>query len=128
MQQPSGAHRHEVVVRRLYEAINRGDSAAVAAAFTPDAVWHGGGRSVEGADAIAGLVNTLHEASGGTLRVELHDVLANDEHGVALQVTRAERDGRLLEDRVVYVFHLRRGLITEAWFSGDPRVQDAFWD
>jgi ketosteroid isomerase-like protein len=59
--------------------------------------------------------------------IELHDVLANDEHAVALQVTQAERGGRMLSDRVVYVFHLRNGKIAEAWFNGDPRVQDDFW-
>jgi hypothetical protein len=43
------------------------------------------------------------------------------------QITRAERKGRRLADRVTCVFHLDRGKITEAWFNGDPRVQDEFW-
>jgi ketosteroid isomerase-like protein len=54
-------------------------------------------------------------------------VLANDDHAVALQIARAERNGRSLVDRVVYVFHLRDGKTAEAWFNGDPRVQDDFW-
>jgi hypothetical protein len=120
-------HPNELVIRRAYDAVNRGDVAGFAAAFVEDAVWHGSGTSISGAQAIAGLVGTLWEASGGTLHIELHDVLANDEHAVALQVTRAEREGRSLADRVVYVFHLRDGRITEAWFNGDPGVQAAFW-
>jgi ketosteroid isomerase-like protein len=92
-------------------------------------VWHGsGGAQISGSEAIGDLVRQLREASGGTLRIELHDVIANERHTVVLQVTRAERDGRLLADRVVYIFHLRDGLISEAWFSGDPGVQAAFWE
>lgn len=121
------AHPNEETIRRAYAAINSGDLGAFASEFSDDAIWHGSEARVVGADAIAQLVGQLREASGGTLRVELHDVLANDDHAVALQTTRAERKGQSLVDRVVYVFHLREGRITEAWFSGDPSVQDSFW-
>lgn len=120
-------HPNEQVIRRAYAAINRGDLAAFSAEFTEDAVWHGSEAQITGAEAIADLVAGLREASEGTLRIELHDVLASDDHAVALQVTRAQRNGRSLVDRVVYVFHLRDQTITEAWFNGDPRVQDDFW-
>jgi hypothetical protein len=36
----------------------------------------------------------LEITSPGTFRVEFHDVLANDEHAVALYVVRGEREGR----------------------------------
>lgn len=121
------AHPNEQVIRRVYEAINAGDLDAFAAEFTPDAVWHGSGADIIGAQALGRLIGQLREASAGTLRVELHDVLANDDHAVALQITRAEREGRSLADRVIYVFHLRDGKFGEAWFNGDPRVQDEFW-
>ena len=121
------AHPDEGVVREMYEAINRRDMDGVAAAFAEDAVWHGGGSSVSGSREIADLVSQLVEASGDTLRIELHDVVGNDEHVVALQVTTAERGGRRLVDRVVYVFHVAEGKINAAWFNGDPRVQDEFW-
>jgi len=120
-------HPNEQVIRRAYAAINRGDLAAISAEFTEDAIWHGSEAAISGAEAIADLVGALREASRGTLRIELHDVLANEFHAVALQVTRAERNGQSLVDRVVYVFHLRDGKIAEAWFNGDPRVQDDFW-
>ena len=120
-------HPNEAVIRRVYKAINSGNIAALVSEFDPDAVWHGSESAISGASAISALVAQLREASDGTLRIELHDVLANDEHAVALQITRAERRGRSLVDRVVYVFPLRDGRITDAWFHGDPRVQDAFW-
>jgi uncharacterized protein len=118
---------NELIVRDMYDAINRGDMRAVVAAFAPDAVWHGGDSSITGAEAIGQLVGMMRELSGGTLHIELHDVVASEDHVVALQVTTASRGGKSLADRVVYVFHLRDGRITEAWFSGDPRIQDEFW-
>ena len=124
----SMVHPHELVVRGAYEALDRDDMAAFAAAFAADAVLHGGeGVEVEGAETIARMIWQLREMTNGTLRWELHDVLANDDHTVALHITRAERNGRSLADRVVYVFHLRDGQIREAWFSGDPRVQAEFY-
>ena len=111
----------------MYGAINAGDVDAFVAEFTSDAIWHGGGADITGPQALGTLIEQLREASAGTLQVELHDVLANDDHAVALQITRAEREGRSLADRVIYVFHLRDGRISEAWFNGDPRVQDEFW-
>jgi uncharacterized protein len=121
-------HPNEQVIRRAYAAINRGDLGALSAEFTEDAIWHGSeAAQITGAEAIADLVGELREASGDSIRIELHDVLANDDHAVALQITRAERNGQSLVDRVVYVFHLRDGKIAEAWFNGDPRVQDDFW-
>jgi hypothetical protein len=38
------------------------------------------------------------ELTGGNFRVEVHDVVANDEHGVGLNSVHAEREGRTLED------------------------------
>jgi hypothetical protein len=49
------------------------------------------------------------ELTGGTLHLELHDVIANDEHAVALYTARGERAGRRLEDRTVQVWHIRDG-------------------
>lgn len=62
------------------------------------------------------LFGRLFELSGGTLSVELHDVVANDEHGVALFALRAARDGRQLEDNEVLVFHPSQdGKAAEIW-------------
>lgn len=121
------SHPSEAVVRRMYAAINDRDMDTLVAQFADDAVWHGGEAQIRGKEAIAQLVGELIEASEGTLHIDLHDVVANDEHVVALQSTTAERAGRRLADRVVYVFHVANGKIAEAWFSGDPRVQDEFW-
>jgi uncharacterized protein len=55
------------------------------------------------------------ERSGGTFRVTLHDVVANDEHAVGLHVSEGEREGRRLHSQQTLVFHVRDGRFTEAW-------------
>ena len=65
----------------------------------------------------------------GTLRGEIHDVLASDDHVVVLQTTRGERDGHgSLEDREAIVLHVRDGTIVEVWeHPGDVYAMDAFF-
>jgi ketosteroid isomerase-like protein len=46
---------------------------------------------------------------GGTLRVEVLDVLANDEHGVVLTRERGEHGGRTAEYEGVHRWEFRDG-------------------
>jgi ketosteroid isomerase-like protein len=63
-----------------------------------------------------------------SFRSEIHDVLANDRHAVALTVVQGTRQGRVLEDITVHVVHVVDGKITESWlFPGDQAASDAFW-
>jgi ketosteroid isomerase-like protein len=60
-------------------------------------------------------------------RVELHDVVANDEHAVAIYVERAQREGRTLDNKIVLVSHIRNGRLAEAWqLSEDQYAADEF--
>jgi uncharacterized protein len=51
----------------------------------------------------------LLELTGGTFRLDVHDILANDTHGIVLVTTHAERDGRTLASRRVDIWHLADG-------------------
>ncbi len=58
--------------------------------------------------------------------VEIHDVLASDEHAVVLAREAFERDGRRVETRRVLVYHVRDGKLAEAWvYDDDQRAVDA---
>ena len=47
---------------------------------------------------------------------------------VVLQTTTARLGDRYLKDRVVYVSHIDGdGLLCDAYFPGDPRVQEEFY-
>jgi uncharacterized protein len=71
--------------------------------FHPDLVWHAPGRSQlagdhRGVDTVLGFFAKTMELTGGNFRVEVHDIVANDEHAVGLHTAHAEREGRTLQD------------------------------
>jgi ketosteroid isomerase-like protein len=91
-----------------------------ARAVPPDIVWHAPGRSQlagdhQGVDTVLGFFAKTMELTGGNFRVEVHDILANDEHAVGLHTAHAEREGRTLQDNNTLVFHVRDGKVTEVW-------------
>lgn len=128
------AHPNEDLVREGFAAFSRGDMDALRDQyFASDIRWHIPGRSplagdYDGAAQVIELFVRLFELSGGTIRVELHDVLANDEHAVALYTAHAEREGRRLEDNAVNTFHIRDGKVIEVWTQEtDLYAVDEFW-
>jgi ketosteroid isomerase-like protein len=69
-------------------AFNEGDIDGYLVTFGEDAVLHGGDGQIEGRDAIRSVVEQLRALTENTLHIEVHDVLANDNHTVILQLTK----------------------------------------
>lgn len=116
-----------------YEAFAAGDLAAVGDLLSEDIVWHSGGANVltgdyKGKEAVLGFFELLMRESGGSFRNDIHDMLANDEHGVALVINSATRGGKSFEGRVVHIFHMSDGKMTEFWaIPEDQSRYDEFW-
>jgi uncharacterized protein len=128
------AHPNEDLVREGYAAFGRGDIEALQNRFLdPDIRWHFPGRSPFSGDYtgiadVLGWLGRSFEASGGTLSIELHDVIGNDEHVVALTTARAQRAGKTLQDNTVQIFHIRDGKAAEVWtHPADIYASDDFW-
>ena len=126
-------HPNLVIARAGYEAFDRGDMAALSDLLSDDIVWHSGGSNVltgdyAGKEAVLDFFSLLMRESGGTFRNDVHDMLANDEHGVALVTVSASRGGESFEGRVIYVFHMSDGKMTEFWaYPEDQSRYDEFW-
>ncbi|MFJ4777965.1 nuclear transport factor 2 family protein [Streptomyces sp. NPDC088762] len=126
-------HPNIAVFRRAMDAFSTGDMDALAEVFHPDVRWHISGQSplagdFQGRDATFAAFELDFRLSGGTYRPQLHDVLANDAHTVALLHATASRDGRELDMNYAIVFHISDGRITEGWeLWADQRAFDAFW-
>jgi len=107
--------------------LNDHDVDGFLAAFADDAVLHGSDGPIVGRKSIKAVVEQLIALSENTLRADVHDILANDEHTVVLQTTTAQLGEKRLEDRVVYVYHIADDLIRDAYFTGNPRIQADFY-
>ena len=127
------AHPNEDLVRESFAAYGRGDLDAARKYQTDDIRYHQPGRNptagdYEGQEQVMQLFARLFELSGGTLSLELHDVLANEQHVVILYTIRAERDGKQLTDNQVLTSHIRDGKVSEVWIQvTDQYAGDEFW-
>lgn len=124
-------HTNEETLRKLYDALGRGDVPTVLELFTDDVQFHVSGRSQVSGDyvgksVVLGFLGKLMELSGGTFRIKVLDVLANDEHGVVLTRETAQHDGRVLDNHAVHVWDMRGGACSR--FRGyNEETWDRFW-
>jgi hypothetical protein len=59
---------------------------------------------------------------------ETHDVIANDDHTIALLTAHAIRGGETLDYKVAEIYHVRDGKISGRWaFSDDTEAINAFF-
>lgn len=128
------AEGFEAVIRTGFDAFGRGDMDTLRAeVFTEDTVWHVGGRNqISGdyrGDEVYEWFARLFQETGGTFRIEVHDVATSDEHAVVLTEASAERNGQRVDGQQgVQVHHFRDGKISETWLTPvDPYTFDEFW-
>jgi Ketosteroid isomerase-related protein len=126
-------HPNVDLLRRGYTAFATGDMPTLDALFADTVVWHVSGRSQmsgdhKGKEQVFGAFGRLAELSGGTFTLDVHTLLADDEHGVALTRARGVREGRNLDVRDIDTFHIRDGRVVEIWSTSlDPYENDEFW-
>lgn len=119
-------HPNVALVRRGMQAMNEMDMskaqeemAIVDAFMADDIVWHEIGRA-EPRRGKGELRASMGDLGDVTISYELHDVLANDDHAVALGTATATRGDDVLVYKTTEIFHIRDGRATERWaFSDD---------
>jgi len=101
---------------------------ASAEAIADDVEWWEIGRNepIVGKEA---LMERMAEQSGQwEIDGRVHDVVANDEHVIALIDATAKRDDRTLDYRVAEIYHMRDGKVTHRWaFSDDTAAIAEFF-
>jgi uncharacterized protein len=128
------AHPNEELLRKGYDAFGKGDMDTIRELFADDIVWHSQGRNPlagdqRGVDAVLQTFGKAFELTGGTFRLEIHDIVANDEHAVVLVRAQGERNGKKLDDKSVQVYHIKDGKVTEQWlYPGDVYATDEFFN
>jgi len=123
-------HPNAELARKGYKAFAEGDMATLTELMAEGAVWHVGGNNqltgdYKGRDAIFGLFARFAE---GNPQIEVHDILANDEHTVVLTHITGSREGKTLDVRTNDTCHVVNGQVTEFWsFAEDQAAVDEFW-
>jgi hypothetical protein len=122
-------------VRAGFEAFGRGDLAAFADLFQPDATWNhrnddrlGGIHA--GSDAIVAFVVESAQLTAGTLRAVPQALMADGAGRVAVhtRVSGTRPDGRSFDDEQMLLFILDGDRVRSVdQFVGDPAAVTAFW-
>jgi ketosteroid isomerase-like protein len=125
-------HPNVTVAREGMEAATRGDTQWMQDHLSDDVAWHVGGNSraagtYRGKEAVSEYMGGL---SSGSMELDLHDIIGNDDHVVTLGTAKlAAPDGDSVEYKFVQVFHMRDGIVTEAWGMAENDAEtDAFFD
>jgi uncharacterized protein len=123
-------HPNGTLLRGLLEAFSAGDIPAMEASFHDDLTWHAPGTNrfsgqFRGRAAAMQRLAQMREA-GISTSFDVHDVVANDEHAVALVHLHLEvADGRRYDQPQVQVAHVQQGRIVEFWtMNQDQAVLD----
>lgn len=126
-------HPNATLIRSGYEAFAAGDMDAITKVFAADISWHIAGRSELAGDyrghaEVFGFFGQLAELSGGTFQLEVHDLMATDDHVVALVRERGSRAGRSIDSSGVHVWHVAGNRAVEFWgVTYDQYADDEFW-
>jgi ketosteroid isomerase-like protein len=128
-------HPNVALVRRAMQAMNEQDlskaeqeMAVVDAFMADDIVWHEIGRAEPRRGKGELRAAMMDGARGGTIAYEVHDIIANDDHAIALGTATATRGDRTLQYRTAEIFHIRDGKAVERWaFSDDTATIVAFF-
>ena len=123
-------HPNAALVRKMGEAMMSDDPQASAAFLADDVEWHEIGRAepIRGKEALADRFMGAEPPDWQITDVEIHDIIANDDHTVALGTATATRGGRTLTYRTAEIYHIRDGKVTARWsFSDDTAAINEFF-
>jgi hypothetical protein len=84
-----------------------------------DVEWHyiGGKEPLRGKQAMMEQFASMADVD---LKVDVHDVVANDQHIIALAEADATRNGKNLKYRTAEIFDVENGIVKKRWaFSDD---------
>lgn len=120
-------HPNVQVVRELLEAFNNQDREAIDQHMADDVVWHTiGGRTATGLKELELFIT--ESDLGPKVSIEIHDIVGNEDHVIALVEATAETDSEKFTYKTAEIVHVDDGRVTERWaFSDDTgRISQFF--
>ena len=126
-------HANAKILEKLYQDFAKGDLKAVLAVCADEVTFQ-----VSGKSKLAGkytkanfteFATKMHEISGGTLQVEVHDILASDRHAVVLASDHLQKNGEKIQMRTAHIWRFENGKPV-AWYEypRDMYQYDKVWN
>ncbi len=124
-------HPNAEIIRSAYESMSKGDMPNFAALLDEDVTWYESTAGMEGVyrgrDQVLALLGQAFGQTGMQMTVDIHDVLANDEHAVILHESTLTVGDRSHTGQYTDIYHLRDGKITAHWhLAVDPKADAEF--
>lgn len=121
-------HPNVDTTRTSLEAFMKGDMETMAAGIADDAVWHVPGAhsfagTFEGKPAIMARFQAQQEAGVRIVFDEIHDIVGNDEHVVALMRTHLETPKGSASGNAVFVMHVQDQRMKEFWVLNEHQAE-----
>jgi ketosteroid isomerase-like protein len=128
------AQENVKLIRRGFEAFNKGDAVTLSEIIAQDCVQHLSGNNRftgdhKGRDAILAMYGEMGALTNGTMQATLDDVYATEHSAVALYTATATRNGKSVSEKYALVFQLmdsRAIDIDDIPLNGE--VNDEFWN
>jgi uncharacterized protein len=126
-------HPNEEAVLEAYDAFARRDMPALFELLSEEITFVIPGKSIQagtfaGKEEVRRYFSIARAHTGGTHRVEVLDLLANDRRVVALVRALGERGDRALDMMVVQIWQLSDGKLAKlSLIPADQYAFDAFW-
>jgi len=127
-------HRNAQLVRNFYHARAHNQMGAVRAMLADDVVWHEFGNKpgftgeLRGAESVMRMIEKAQSMTGGTLHLEIEDLLANDARAVAIVRWSSEIGDKELSGREVGIYEVRdRCIANVRFFVDDVASVEQFW-
>ena len=121
-------HPNATLARETLEGMSTDDLSGMMELIADDVVWHeiGAAEPIRGKEAL--MARWAGLSDGGSISTEVHDVVANDEHTIALVTATATMGDGSLTYRTAEIMHIRDGKVTERWaFSDDTERINRFF-
>jgi ketosteroid isomerase-like protein len=124
------AHPNADLLKKAYDAFAAGDLNALP--FADSITFHiPGGNPLSGTykgkQEVFGFLQKVMERSAGTFRLEVHGIVADDEHAIGLTKHSGQHAGKSADYNSVHVFEVKGGLLAEFWEFPDQPQFDNFW-
>ena len=114
-------HAHTIVLEKLYIDFKNGDFKSVIGACANEMTFQVPGKSrlagkYSKEKFVSDFVPKLQELSGGTFKIEVHDILASERHAVVLASSTLNRGGETIQLRTAHVWRFENGKPV-AWYE-----------